>query len=406
MPMEENSRTGGTGVGVPPSEAGGPATQRSLPVVEMRLETIAVHSGGEVDPSTGAIAPPLHLSTTFEHTADAESLHGFMYVREENPVQTRLETALRDLEGGASAIVFASGMAGAAAVLQQLPRGSHVLFCDDIYHTMRTLARDFLPRWGIESTFADLSDLEAAKSLLRPSTKLLWIETPSNPLLKVLDIRAVSELAHEAGAELLVDNTFATPVLQRPLSLGADLVLHSTTKYCGGHSDVQGGCVVGRSRELIEPLFDVRKVLGGVGSPFNSWLVLRGLRTLPCRMERHSANAGAVAAGLELLPAVEKVFYPGLSSHPGHGIARRQMTRFGGMVSFLVRGGRGEALRAASRVKLFVNATSLGGVESLIEHRASVEGKAPTSPQNLLRLSVGLEHPDDLVDDLRQALAA
>jgi cystathionine gamma-synthase len=220
-----------------------------------------------------------------------------------------------------------------------------------------------------------------------------------------LDIAGIAEIAHQTGVQLLVDNTFATPVLQRPLSLGADVVLHSTTKYCGGHTDVQGGCVVVKSRELLDKLFHVREILGAVASPFNSWLILRGLRTLPCRVERHSTNAAAVAAALAASPAVEAVYYPGLASHRGHDIAARQMKSFGGMLSFLVRGGRDEALRVTSRVKLFVNATSLGGVESLIEHRASNEGKASNAPPNLLRLSVGLEHPDDLIEDLLQALA-
>ncbi|MGC2789676.1 MAG: PLP-dependent transferase [Thermoplasmata archaeon] len=370
----------------------------------MKLETIAVKAGGDVDPSTGAVTPPLNLSTTFEHGPASEVLHGFHYIRDENPVQSRLEFALRELEGGESAVVFASGMAAAAAVLQNLPRGSHVLFCDDIYHTMRAVARDYLPTWGIEGTFVDMGDPTQVGRHLRPNTKLVWVETPSNPLLKIVDLRRVSELAHAAGARLLVDNTFATPILQRPLSLGADLVLHSTTKYCGGHSDVQGGCVVGRTRESIQPLFETRRVLGAVGSPFNSWLVLRGLRTLPCRMERHSMNAMAVASALVDLPSVETVYYPGLASHAGHDVAQRQMSHFGGMLSFAVRGGREAALRVASRVNLFINATSLGGVESLIEHRASSEGKESTAPQNLLRASVGLEHPDDLVDDLRQAI--
>lgn len=223
--------------------------------------------------------------------------------------------------------------------------------------------------------------------------------------MKILDIEAISRIAHDAGAQLLVDNTFATPILQRPMSLGADVVLHSTTKYCGGHSDVQGGCLVVKVRELLDKLLHVREILGAVASPFNSWLILRGLRTLPCRMERHSANAAAVAAALAACPAVEEVYYPGLPSHAGHAIAQRQMKGFGGMLSFLVRGGREQALRAASRARLFVNATSLGGVESLIQHRASNEGKASRAPQNLLRVSVGLEHPDDLIDDLLQALA-
>jgi cystathionine gamma-synthase len=363
-----------------------------------------VRAGAEIDPSTGALSPPLHLSTTFEHGPAGEATHGFRYIREKNPTQLRLEAALRDLEGGAAALVFSSGMAAASAMLQTLKPGSHVIFSDDIYIDVRNLERNFLPSWGIESSIENLQDQAALTRVLRPNTKLIWIETPSNPLLKILDIRSLSNMAHGAGAQLLVDNTFATPVLQRPLSLGADIVLHSTTKYCGGHSDVQGGCLVVKSRELLDKLLDVREVLGAVASPFNSWLILRGLRSLPCRMERHAANGFAVAHALVACPAVETVYYPGLSSHPEHGVARHQMKAFGGMVSFLVRGGREEALRVASRVKLFVNATSLGGPESLIEHRASNEGKLSRAPQNLLRLSVGLEHPDDLIEDLLQAL--
>lgn len=370
----------------------------------LRLETVAVRAGAEIDPSTGALSPPLHLSTTFEHGPAGEAIHGFRYVREKNPTQLRLEAALRDLERGAAALVFSSGMAAAAAMLQTLKPGSHVIFSDDIYIDVRNLERNFLPGWGIESSIENLQDPDALTRVLRPNTKLIWIETPSNPLLKILDIRSLSNMAHGAGAQLLVDNTFATPVLQRPLSLGADIVLHSTTKYCGGHSDVQGGCLVVKSRELLDKLLDVREVLGAVASPFNSWLILRGLRSLPCRMERHAANGFAVAHALAACPAVETVYYPGLSSHPEHGVARHQMKAFGGMVSFLVRGGREAALRVASRVKLFVNATSLGGPESLIEHRASNEGKLSRAPQNLLRLSVGLEHPDDLIEDLLQAL--
>lgn len=377
------------------------AAQRAL---KMRLETIAVHAGAEIDPVTGALAPPLHLSTTFEHGPAAEAIHQFLYIREKNPTQSRLEAALRDLEGGAAALVFSSGMAAAAALLQTLPPGSHVVFSDDIYIDVRNLVRDFLPAWHIESTTADLRDVQALRNVIGPNTKLIWIETPSNPLMKVLDIAAIADVAHQAGALLVVDNTFASPILQRPLTLDGDVVLHSTTKYCGGHSDVQGGCLVVRNRELLDKLFHVRDILGAVASPFNSWLILRGLRSLPCRMERHSANAAAVAAALSASPRVEAVYYPGLPSHPGHEVARRQMKHFGGMLSLLVRGTREDTLRVASRVKLFVNATSLGGVESLIEHRASSEGKASNAPQNLLRLSIGLEHPDDLIEDLLQAL--
>ena len=371
----------------------------------LRPETIAVRAGAEIDPDTGALSPPLHLSTTFEHGPASEAIHGFRYTREKNPTQLRLEAALRDLEGGLAAVVFSSGMAAAAAMLQTLKPGSHVIFSDDIYIDVHNLARDFLPMWGIDSSIENLQDLDRLSRAIRPSTKLIWMETPSNPLLKILDIQALSQIARRAEALLLVDNTFATPILQRPLGLGADIVLHSTTKYCGGHSDVQGGCLIVKSQELLDKLLHVREILGAVASPFGSWLILRGLRSLPCRMERHSANGNAVAAALAACPSVQTVCYPGLPSHPGHHVARRQMKSFGAMLSFLVRGGREEALRVASRVKLFVNATSLGGVESLIEHRASNEGKLSRAPQNLLRLSVGLEHPDDLIEDLLQALA-
>lgn len=370
----------------------------------MRPETVAVRAGAEIDPSTGALAPPLHLSTTFEHGPASEPIHGFLYIREKNPTQLRLETALCELEGGAGALVFSSGMAASAAVLQSLRPGSHVIFSDDIYVDVRILGREFLPDWRIESSTVDLSDLTALKGAIRPNTKLVWMETPSNPLMKVIDISAIAQAAHGAGADLVVDNTIATPALQRPISLGADVVVHSTTKYCGGHSDVQGGCVIVKSREQFDRLYRIREILGAVASPFNSWLVLRGLRSLPCRMDRHSSNAAAVAAALAASSHVEAVYYPGLPSHAGHEVAKRQMKSFGGMLSFLVRGGREDALRVASGVRLVVNATSFGGTETLIEHRASTEGKESTAPENLLRLSVGLEHPEDLVEDLMQAL--
>jgi len=399
--MSDNRKITVTG-SLTPERGAAPIVGRGIP---MRLETIAVRSGGEIDLTTGALAPPLHLSTTFEHGPASEAVHGFLYIRQKNPTQQRLEAALRDLEGGIAALVFSSGMVATASMLQTLARGSHVIFSDDIYVDVYNVIRDFLPTWGIESSIENLQGLNALKGAFRPNTKLIWTETPSNPLMKILDIEAISHIAHHAGAQLLVDNTFATPILQRPLSLGADVVLHSTTKYCGGHSDVQGGCLVVKARELLDKLLHVREILGAVASPFNSWLILRGLRTLPCRMERHSANAAAVAAALAACPAVEAVYYPGLPSHAGHAIAQRQMKGFGGMLSFLVRGGPEEALRVASRVKLFVNATSLGGVESLLQHRASNEGQGSRAPQNLLRVSVGLEHADDLIDDLLQALA-
>jgi cystathionine gamma-synthase len=371
----------------------------------MRIETIAVHAGAEVDSSTGAVAPPIHLSTTFEHGPASQETHGYTYVRERNPTQSRLEDALTKLEGGDSALVFSSGMAAGAAILQTLQPRSHVLFPDDMYATFRQLYREFLPNWGIESSVVNMGKLTDLKRAIRENTKLIWLETPSNPLLKISDIQAISEIAHVSNAMVLVDNTFATPLIQRPFTFNADIVLHSATKYFGGHSDVQGGALVlGKDSGLPEKLLKIREVLGSVSSPFNSWLVLRGLRTLPCRIEKHSSNALAVADALEKITAVERVYYPGLASHPGHDIAQRQMRQFGGMLSFQVKGGRDQAVKVASKLKLFVNATSLGGTESLVEHRASMEGEYSTAPSNLLRLSVGLEHPDDLIEDLLQAM--
>lgn len=371
----------------------------------MRAETLAVRAGSEPDPATGAIAPPLHLSTTFEHGPEAERLHGYMYVREGNPTQTRLEQALQAVEGGDAALVFASGLAASAAWLQALEPGGHVLLHRDVYYDLRTMARDYFPRWGLECDVVDMADLGALRAALRPQTRLLWAESPSNPLLDVLDLAALADVAHAAGAQLLVDSTFATPALQRPLELGADVVLHSTTKYLGGHSDVQGGALVTRQVDATwERARDVRQTLGGVASPFNSWLVLRGLRTLHCRMERHAQNALVLARALQGHAALAQVRYPGLASHPGHAVAARQMRAFGGMLALRLRGGRAAALSVAARVRLFTNATSLGGVESLLEHRASAEGPTSRSPDDLLRLSVGLEHPDDLLADLLQAL--
>ncbi len=370
-----------------------------------RLETIAVHAGGAPDAATGSIAPPLHLSTTYVHGPEAERLHGFMYVRDSNPTQERLEAALAAVEGGEAALAYASGMAAGAACVQALPLGSHVLIADDGYYDFRTVGREFLPGWGGETTLVDMTDLGAVQRALRANTRLLVVESPSNPLMKVADLQALAQVAHGAGAVLMVDGTFATPVLQRPLELGADVVQHSTTKYLGGHSDVQGGALVFAKRsELFERALHVRHVLGAVASPFNSWLVLRGLRTLAVRVERHSANAMALARFLASHPQVEAVHYPGLPSDPGHEVARRQMRAFGGMLSFRVRGGRGAAVAVLKRLKLLVVATSLGGTETLIEHRASSEGPTSTSPENLLRVSVGLEHADDLVEDLAQAL--
>ncbi|HYU34253.1 MAG TPA: aminotransferase class I/II-fold pyridoxal phosphate-dependent enzyme [Thermoanaerobaculia bacterium] len=372
----------------------------------MRFETLAVHAGHASDPTTGSVAPPLHLSTTYARDLEGVPLGGHTYIRESNPTQSQLEAALAPLEGGAAALVFASGMAAGIALLQTLAPGSHVLLPDDVYYGFRIAGEEFLPHWGIRAESVAMDDLAGLAAAIRPETRLVWIETPSNPLLKVVDIAAVVRLARQAGALSVVDNTFATPFLQRPVALGVDVVLHSTTKYFGGHSDVQGGALIFARRDaLVERLDHLRHITGGVASPFNSWLVLRGMRTLACRMAVQSANALAVARALEEHPEVKRVYYPGLASHPGHEIAARQMSGgFGAMVSFQTAGGKEAALRAVSRARLFIRATSLGGVESLIEHRASSEGPTSRTPQDLVRLSIGLEHPEDLIADLDQAL--
>lgn len=371
----------------------------------MHINTKLVHSGSEPDPQTGAIAPPIHLSTTFERTAEGEPSHGFSYVRDGNPTQARLEEALADIDSGAAALFFASGMAAGAAVLQSLPRGSHVLLPDDAYYGYRVLAEDFFSQWGLTWDAVAMEDIDVVRKAMRSETRVVWVESPSNPLMKVVDLAALAELAHSHGAIFLADGTFATPALQRPIELGADLVLHSTTKYMGGHSDVQGGSLAFRTRDgLFERIEHVRTVVGAVASPFNAWLVLRGLRTLSARMRVQSENAMLVARFLTTHPRVEAVFYPGLETHQRHDVAKRQMAAFGGMLSFLVRGGREEALAVTAKMRLFVRATSLGGVESLIEHRNSSEGPGSRTAQNLLRVSVGLEHPDDLIADLQSAL--
>jgi cystathionine gamma-synthase len=373
----------------------------------MRLETTAVHAAGHVDPETGAVAPPIHLSTTFEHPADTTELTGYLYGRYGNPTEDRLQDALAALEGGAAALAFASGMAAGTTLMQNLPAGGHVLMADDTYFAFRKVAETWFARWGLSFDLVDMTDAAAVRAALRPNTCCLWTETPSNPLLKVSSVAALSAVAREAGALLVVDATFATPLLLRPVALGADVVLHSTTKFLGGHSDVLGGALVfARVDELAARVRETRKLLGAVASPFASWLVLRGLRSLAPRVEWQSRNALAIARFLATHARVSAVHYPGLESHPQHAIARQEMTAFGGVLSFEVAGGRSDAIAVASRLKLFINATSLGGYESLVEHRESVEGAGTPTPPTLLRLSAGLEHADDLIEDLRLALDA
>lgn len=371
----------------------------------MRLETLAVHAGAEADRETGALSPPLHLATTFLHAPDGTHDHGYIYQRDDNPTQRRLESALAAMDGGARALFLSTGMAAATTLLQSLEPGGRVVFQSDLYHGVRELAHEWLPRWGLSADFVDATRLDAVREALAAGASCLWLETPSNPLMQVADIAELSALAHAAGAIVVVDGTFATPALQQPLALGADVVMHSATKYLGGHSDMMGGVLVfAREDALAQRCLATRKLHGATASPFNAWMALRGLRSLPARMRMHCENARQVAQALATHRNVEVVHYPGLPTHPGHAVAARQMRDFGGMLSFQVTGGRDAALALVPRLRLFHCATSLGGCESLIEHRASVEGAHPVSPQNLLRVSVGLEHGEDLVDDLMQAL--
>ena len=367
--------------------------------------TLAVHAGNEPDVATGAVAPPIHLATTFRHGPAGERVAGYEYQREGNPTNDRLREALKALEGGEEAMTFASGMAARSALLESLPAGARVLFPDDCYTGLRMLFAEFLPERGIVAVEVDMADLDAVRTACAQPLAMLWIETPSNPLLKVCDIAALAALGHAAGAVVVADNTFATPLLQRPLALGADIVMHSTTKYFGGHSDVLGGALVfARDDALARRVAHRLHVTGGVMAPFSAWLTLRGCRSLGARMAMHCANARRLAEFLAAHPAVARVNWPGLPSHPGHAVATRQMRDFGAMLSIQLQGGREAALAVASRLRVFTNATSLGGCESLVEHRASVEGPNPRTPQDLLRISVGLEDAGDLVADFAQAL--
>ncbi|HUP90403.1 MAG TPA: PLP-dependent transferase [Longimicrobiales bacterium] len=354
----------------------------------MKFETLAVHAGQHVDESTGAVTSPIHLSTTFEREPDGSYRSGYVYSRADNPNRKQLEECLALLEGGAGAVAFSSGSAATAALFQSLEPGQHVVAPYDAYYGTPKILADHFARWGLEFSLVDCGSSEW-RSEIRDTTSLIWLESPSNPLIRVTDIAAVCAVAKERGIRVAVDNTWATPVLQRPLELGADYVIHSTTKYLGGHSDVIGGVVIAKQGdESYERLRMIQKDAGAVPSPFDCWLVMRGVKTLPYRMRAHSANAVAVAEFLRGHQAVSVVHYPG----------------WGGMLSFEVKGGRAEALQVAGATGLFTRATSLGGSESLIEHRASVEGVHTRAPESLLRCSIGLEHPDDIIDDLRQAL--
>ena len=370
----------------------------------MRIETLAVHAGQAVDPTTGAVTAPIHLSSTFERGTDEGYVAGHVYSRTSNPNRDALETALAGLEEGAAAIAYGSGSAATLAVFQALQSGDHVLAPHDAYFgTLRQL-REIFAQWGLQSDTVDMSDLDAVRRAMRPNTRVVWVETPSNPLVRVVDIAALAEIARSGGARCVVDNTWATPVLQLPLGLGADLVMHSTTKYLGGHSDLLGGALVAKANdEFTERLRLMQKLGGAIPSPFDCWLLLRGIRTLPWRMRAHCANASTVATWLAETLGPAAVHYPGLPTHPGHDIAARQMQHFGAVLSFEL-ADKAAAEKFFASAKLVTEATSFGGTCTCAERRARWGGDAV--PEGFIRLSAGIEHPDDLIADIGQALDA
>ncbi len=378
-----------------------------------RFETLAVHAGQSPDPTTGAVMTPVYLTSTYAQAGPGEH-KGFEYSRTRNPTRDALEGCLAALEGARHGLAFASGLAATDAILHLLDAGDHLVCCDDVYGGTFRIVDKVFRRHGLEASWVDLTDPAKLESAMRPRTRLVWIESPTNPLLKLVDLSAVAALARARGARTVVDNTFATPFFQRPLEHGIDLVCHSTTKYLNGHSDVVGGAVVTSDGELHQRLAFLQNAVGAVPSPMDSFLVLRGLKTLPVRMERHAGNAMALARHLETHPQVERVLYPGLPSHPQHALARRQMTGFGGMLCFVIRGGLPAARAFLEAVRVFACAESLGGVESLIEHPAIMtHASVPRETRERLgiadgfiRVSVGIEHADDLVEDLERGFAA
>ena len=376
------------------------------------LNTLCVHSAHSPDKSTGALAQPIYLATTFERDADGEYSRGYRYSREGTPNRSALESCVAALEGGVGAIAFASGLAANMGVLDFLGAGERLVAPHEAYYGSLQQFFDHAERRNAKVTLADFADTNAVREAVfdraagSSRTRMLWVETPANPLLSVTDLKAVIAIAREAGALVVCDNTFATPVCQRPFDFGADIVVHSGTKYLGGHSDVLSGVVIVRQdKALLERLLERQRTTGGALGPFDAWLLRRSIATLALRVRAQCAGAQRVAEFLAGHAAVERVFYPGLPQHPGHAVAAAQMPGgFGAVLSVCVTGGKEAALRVASRTRLFIRATSLGAVESLIEHRASIEGPRSRTPQNLLRLSIGIEEPDDLIEDLAQAL--
>lgn len=371
------------------------------------FQTLAVHAGRRVDSSTGAVSLPIYTSTTFERDPDGGFSRSYSYLRDGNPNRSSLEACLSALEGGNETIALSSGMAAAFAVFQALSPKDHVILHRDMYFGVRELIHGVFARWGLEHTVVDMRHEKEVRNACRPQTKLLWLETPSNPLIEIVAIEPIAKIAHEVGAVFVCENTFATPALQNPMQLGADMVVHSLTKYLSGHSDTMGGAIVLKhAGEFGQRIRDFQQNGGAVLAPFDCWLILRGIETLAPRMRTHCENARRIADFLSAHKKVSAVHYPGLANDPGHDAAKRQMHDFGGMLSFEVHGGRTEAFAVTERLRLIIRATSLGGTHSLIEHRASIEGPRTRAPESLLRLSVGLEDAHDLIQDLDQALRA
>ena len=375
----------------------------------MDIRTLAVHAGTIQDETAGAVTNPIFLSTTFERSPEGQIRpKGFVYTRDTNPNRLALEKVIAAMEGGGEALAFSSGMAAVMSVFQTvLKPGDHVLISDDCYHGVVHLLMERYPQWQVSFSSADMTKIDSVRDALRPETKLIMVETPSNPQLKITDLAAVASLAKQKGIITACDNTWATPLITKPMDFGIDIVIHSTTKYFGGHSDVLGGAVVVRKdNPMLAGLRDFQNVGGAVPSPFDCWLLTRSIATMPLRVMQQASSAATIAQALVGQKKIEKVFYPGLPTHINHEVATRQMKNsFGAMLSVLLQGGQNEALAFASRLKIFRHATSLGGVESLIEHRLTAEGNHPKSPVNLMRISIGIEDPNDLLEDLLQALA-
>ncbi len=372
----------------------------------MHFDTLAIQATHHPDPQTGAVIPPIHLSTKFERDENYELVSEHGYSRFSNPNRNALEQALATLEGGAVGMAFSSGQAATMALLQALRPGDHVIMPRQCYFSTPMLLEQVFHPWGLTYTRVEMSDLDAVQAAIHENTRMIWIETPSNPLLTLSDLLWISQMAHEVGAIVVADNTWATPVLQRPLDFNCDVVMHSTTKYIGGHSDVLGGALVFKdaSHEMAGRVRLIQQMGGAVPSPFDCWLLMRGLKTLSIRVRAQQATAQLLAEFLEGHPAVDRVYYPGLESHPQYALAKQQMNGPGGMLSFDVKGDAQAALRVCANLKLFTKATSLGGTESLIEHRPTIEGIHTMAPQSSLRVSVGLEHIEDLIADMDQAL--